>query len=236
MAHVKRQKDYAVMKYVADYRIGKMTNQLSTTIKNQDKTKDLIFNIPYMDALIGIEVHFEKNLSKEIYFDFYDVYSKYNPNNLASYMDFVTHYIGSIDEPGFSIGRNSKSGHATIKQVIMRETDGRSDALTEITIMIGGIKFEIAKMDAQEPYTNSELYEWYDDYDLHDATGRIFKGIGLGIVAIVGLILTIAVNPAFLILMLPALGGAGYFGFTGFKKNQAYRKAHPLKKDEEKKG
>jgi hypothetical protein len=231
MAKVKRQKDYAVMKYVADYRINKLTNKLSTTNKNEDKSKDLCFAVPFKDVLVYVEVHFVHDMSKEIYYDLHEVYEKYNPRQGTSYMEFVKGLVPFIDEPGFSVGRNAKnSGKATVKEVITHETDGRSDGMISIALMLGSLKFYTVQMDAKEAFDSHTLYEWYDDYDLHDSVKRQFKAVGLGVVAILGLILSIAVNFAFLVLMIPATALAAYYGFTGYKKYKTYRKVHPVEK------
>lgn len=231
METVKRQKDYAVMQYVADYRISKLTDKLSTVIKNEDKTKDLCFPVPFMDALIYVEVHFEHDMSKELYYDLHEVYEKYNATPGISYAEFVEGLVPFIDEPGFSKGRNAKGSNLpTLKEVITHETDGRSDGMTAIFLMLGSLKFYTVQMGAKEAFDSHTLYEWYDDYDLHDSVKRQFKAVGLGVVAILGLILSIAVHFAFLVLMIPAVLLAGYYGFTGYKKYKTYRKVHPVEK------
>lgn len=233
MAGAKRQKDFAIIKYLADYRVSKIGGSPTGSVqKYDDKSKDVIFCLPFGTALVGITVHFVGDLSRNVNYELDDVFAKYgNPQgNIDSFVDSI---IAFLNAPRFkkNVITLSKGDFVSLDEVITGEDGGKSDALTAIVRMLGSLKRFIAREDIEIPLTNELLTnEWYDDYDWHDAMSCMWKAVGLGIVALLGLILTAAATPVFLLILLPALAGAGYFGWNSYKKQKKFRKKHPIKK------
>ena len=97
MAGAKRQKDFAIIKYLADYRVSKIGGSPTGSVqKYDDKSKDVIFCLPFGTALVGITVHFVGDLSRNVNYELDDVFKKYgnSQGTVNSFFDSfsIKHY------------------------------------------------------------------------------------------------------------------------------------------------
>lgn len=178
-----------------------------------------------------IAVHFVKDLSQTVNYDLDEVFKRYG-NNYGNIEEFIDSFIAFLDAPRFKkhVLNLSSEASVSIDETITPTGDGKSDAITAIVRMLGALK-QFTEQNIEIPLTKDTLdQEWYDDFDWHDAMACMWKAAGLGVIALLGLILTIAATPVFLVILLPALAGAGYFGWNSYKKQKEFRKKHPVKK------
>lgn len=232
MAGVKRKKDFALIKYLADYRFGKIGGSSNCTVqKYEDKSKDAIFYLPFGRASVVITVHFVRDLSQTVNYDFDEVCKRYG--NKGSIEEFIDNFISFLNAPRFKKNVVNLSGGSSfsLDETVTPMGDGKSDAITAIVQTLVALRQFIEQKDIEIQMTSDALLqEWYDDYEWHDAMACMWKAAGLGIVGLLGLILTVSASPVFLVVLLPALAGAGYFGWNSYKKQKEYRKKHPVKK------
>lgn len=233
MAGVKRKKDLALIKYLADYRFGKIGGSSNCTVqKYEDKSKDAIFYLPFGRASVVITVHFVRDLSQTINYDFDEVFKRYG-NNQGNIEEFIERFIAFLDAPRYKkhVVNLSSGVSLSLDETVIPVGDGKTDAIMAIVRTLEALREFIAQKDIELQMTSDALLqEWYDDFEWHDAMACMWKAAGLGIVGLLGLILTVSASPVFLVVLLPALAGAGYFGWNSYKKQKEYRKKHPVKK------